>query len=147
MGETQTNLPLDLHDAYLKTTYRVSTDTGVINIRIGERQPSLDELLEAAGAASWAFITAFNPHSTPVSDAQNIMRQADLRRHVIGAGYPVHDAMGEPDGGDWLPEDSLLILGMTRADAIGLGRRFHQNAIVFGYRNEVARLLSCLPDP
>ena len=38
------------------------------------------------------------------------------------------------------PEKSLLIIGISAADAVSLGKHFEQNAIVLGKKNEPAQL-------
>ena len=44
---------------------------------------------------------------------------------------------------DWVPEDSYLIIGIPRADAISLGYDFGQNAIVVGRIGNPAELVPC----
>ena len=47
----------------------------------------------------------------------------------------------------WPPEPSLLVLGIPRKEALRLGRRFGQLAIVAGHKSSPARLLTCAATP
>lgn len=48
---------------------------------------------------------------------------------------------GRGDLGDWPPEPSMLVLGISERTATELGRRYGQAVIVVGRRGEPARLL------
>ena len=121
---------LDLLLAYQSAEYVVFGDPDLV-IRIGETNPVLDALLESSRCESAAFITAWNPGSQPRSfsdnDRANELLQGEAsklgRLHIAGEGR-------DPEG-RWPTEASLLFFGMLRDEAIGLGRRFGQNAIVF----------------
>jgi hypothetical protein len=53
----------------------------------------------------------------------------------------VLDGIGQhPDNG-WPGEDSLLALGVSLADALLLGRRFGQDAVVWAGADAVPRLM------
>src|SRR6267378_6859181 len=60
----------ELIAAYEKALYVVFGKPELV-IRIGEPNPDLDELLEAEGAASAAYITAANPHGEATSAWKN----------------------------------------------------------------------------
>lgn len=125
----------DLEAAYRATDYRA----GEYLIRIGE-VPLID-------ADSWAFVTACNPRSERLPDAENARRMAQLEAAVE---FPFLPGEGTARDGSWPPEPSLLILGIDEATACELGRRFKQAAIVFGRRGEAARLVwidDCVPPP
>ncbi|GIS62390.1 MAG: hypothetical protein CM1200mP2_46150 [Planctomycetaceae bacterium] len=47
---------------------------------------------------------------------------------------------------DWEPEISLLVLGIERDDAVAIGRRFDQVAIVCGRTGGVAELVRGLAE-
>ena len=61
--------PLDT--AYRKTSYFADTPAGRLCIRIGEAHPVLDTLLTARGLRSWAYVTAHNPGSVPLTADEN----------------------------------------------------------------------------
>ena len=123
-------VPASLVAAYRAARYVVFADNGPV-MRIGERCAEIDELLEEEEAASAAFITAFNPHGTPAHEDTNILAFGDLCEAADRTGHKIYLGEGQDPEGEWKPEASLLIVGIARADAEALGRRFHQNAIVF----------------
>ena len=105
----------------------------------------LDCLLEERQAEKWAYITAHNPGSRPLTARENAERHECLLRHVIDHGYAYLPGRGVGDAGDWPPEESLLILDISKEPAIALGASFGQNAIVFGSKGGAPQLLWCLP--
>jgi hypothetical protein len=137
--------PLDerLLEAYRKTSYVADTPAGRLCIRIGGAHPVLDALLTARGLRHWAFVTAHNPLSCPSSAGQNRVRHARLEAEVRARGLEAFQGEGIGDDAAWPAEASLLILGMSRADASALGHAHAQHAVVWGGIGEVAMLLIC----
>jgi hypothetical protein len=138
--------PVDaaLDAKYRATTYRVFVRDGVpIDLHIGEASAALDALLAGHVAKTWAFITAWNPASRRWSAEENDSRQAELRNEVRARGWRSLEGAGVPARSDWQPEASLLVLDISKADAVALGRRFGQNAIVAGRLGEAAELIYC----
>jgi len=123
-------LPQDLIDAYHAADYVVFNDPELV-LKIGEPSARLDGLLEEAGAAGAAFITAANPRGERRSDAENAAAASALDDLAAAAGYPRHPGEGRDPQGRWGAEPSLLVLGIYRDNAEALGRLFGQNAIVF----------------
>jgi hypothetical protein len=121
-----------LRQAYLDTVYRVCSEPQPIDIRIGEANPSLDQLLEIIKAHQWAFVTASNPRSQALSDRDNARRNAELKSSLEKAGWRTIDGVGLPSGTGWQPEQTLFIVGIEREAAMALARRWEQNAIVCG---------------
>lgn len=132
----------DLFEAYRRTSFFANTPRGRLCLRIGERSQELDQLLVECGAQSWAYVTAFNPGSIPLDLEENECRQASLEQETARCGYAVFPGEGVGDDGAWLPERSLLIAGIGKADAVVLGRRFGQRAIVYGELGEPSVLLA-----
>ena len=130
-----------LFDAYRDTTFCADTPAGQLQIRIGQQHPELDALLEDHGMASWAYITAWNPRSEDIGQRENEANKAALLRDL--AGYRVFEGEGVGADGEWPPEPSFLVLGVTNADALKLGRKYGQNAIVLGRQGDTAELLGC----
>ena len=116
-----------LIDAYRKARYVVLPE---LAFHVDQRCPPLDALLEEVGAATAAFVTAANPGSRPRSKEENAAALAELDRQVAAAGYDSCLGEGREPDGTWA-EPSRLVLGIERAAAEALGRRFGQNAIVF----------------
>ncbi|HEX7053206.1 MAG TPA: DUF3293 domain-containing protein [Burkholderiales bacterium] len=114
-------------DAYLKAEYVVREPP--IVLRIGEPSAALDELIGEAGSA--AFLTAANPRSERRSHRENRLRLASLREALEAAGRRYLEGEGRDPSGAWPAEPSFLVLGMARAEALALARRFEQNALVW----------------
>lgn len=131
-----------LRAAYEATDYRVDGGArGSFVIRSGARSAELDALLDASAADGWAFITASNPRSVRLGDADNARRMDALRARVRALGLPHFPGAGVAIGGDWPAEPSLLVVGIAEADAVALAREFEQHAIVAGRRGGPARLV------
>jgi Protein of unknown function (DUF3293) len=120
----------ELIAAYQKALYVVFGEPELV-LRIGEPNPDLDELLEAEGAATAAYITAANPRGEATSAWKNEIANAALVETQTKAGYRCFEGEGRDPQGRWKPERSALVIGISRADAEGVGRAFAQNAIVF----------------
>jgi len=135
---------VSLRDHYLRTTYRVTGVTPPIDIRIGERCPELDALLDKHAARSWAFVTAWNPGSNKLDDAENRRRQEELENEVRKSGFVFYRGAGIPDDSssiEWTPEESILIAGINSEDAVKLGKKCRQAAIVTGDHGAPAELV------
>jgi hypothetical protein len=129
-----------LAERYRRTTYRVTGVTPPIDIRIDQSSPALDLLLEKHGARRWAFVTAWNPGSKKLNDAENQRRQQQLEADVKEGGYVFYRGAGVPDEKGWQAEESMLILGVERDDAIRLGKKYEQAAVVLGLYGESGEL-------
>jgi hypothetical protein len=130
--------------AYERTRFCVQDGPKRICFMAGSPNRRLDALLARHGATRWAFITAWNPGSRPLSNAENARRHAELRAAVHYAGLEALDGEGvgeDPSLPPWPSEQSLLILNISRGKAISLGRRFDQLAIVVGRRGQASTLV------
>jgi hypothetical protein len=104
-------------------------------------------LLERHHARTFAFITAWNPTSQPLARAENVRRGSRLQADVAALGYAALPGVGKGEDPAWEPEESLMILGISRRKALTLGRRHGQLAIVFGRAGAPAHLVSCALAP
>ena len=138
MENYSSSLDESLLNAYKQTTYAVPSVK--INIRIGEKCPLLDQLLQKLERRSWCFVTAWNPQSKLLSDEENKTRNDKLKESLIQSGYIYYDSLGIGDDGQWPPEESFLVIGIDLEDAKGLAKKWQQNAIVFGIINDKATL-------
>jgi Protein of unknown function (DUF3293) len=132
-----------LESVYRATTFRVEAPDGHVGIRVGQKQPKIDALLLRLGATEWAYVTAWNPGSRPVSADQNALAQGELLRIIRDRGFAYYEGDGIPDHEGWLPERSMWIAGISRKEAMELGRQFGQNAIVVGHVGGIAELVAC----
>lgn len=136
------DLSSELIAAYRATRFCANTPDPV-EIRIGSSSPELEELLSRTGHQNWAFISAFNPGSQPLSDNDNHARHHTLIERLSAYQPHVYEGQGLPDQPDWAPETSLLVLGIYRAEAIKVGLDYGQHAIVIGRLDEPAELVFC----
>lgn len=132
-----------LLDAYRRTAFMANTPKGRLCLRVGQRSIELDELLTAHGVNTWAYVTALNPGSVPLTAEENSARQRQLERTVAELGLASYAGEGIGDDGRWAPEPSLLVLGTGRNDAVRLGQQFGQLAVVYGELGQGAELVVC----
>jgi hypothetical protein len=120
----------DLLSAYQKALYVVHGAPDLV-IRIGEHNAELDALLEADGVDTAAYLTAANPNGMLQNETENEISRAALHQVLADAGYICYVGEGRDPEGDWPPEPSVLALGISREEAMIIGRSYEQNAIVF----------------
>lgn len=132
-----------LEGYYKATTFRVETADGPIDLRIGENNPGIDDLLTKHKATEWAYITAWNPGSLPLPADENALAHKKLLQIIQDRGFVHHLGEGIPDQDGWAPERSVWIAGMGRQDAVKVGRQFGQKAIVVGSLGGLAKLVFC----
>ena len=137
MGKTRKNR---LDDVYRATTYFVDAPAGRLAFRVGQASAEIDALATAHQVRTWTYITAYNPGSVAAPRERNEQRQQELKQAVAESGYPFYSGEGKGDG-DWPAEPSLLVLGVSEAEAAAMARRFGQAAVLFGERGGPARLL------
>ena len=118
----------DLRLAYEKADYVCGSET----FHIGEP-------CKLAVETTAAYITAANPHSQVKSPLENQVAHARLQSLV--AGYPCHPAESRDPVRQFPPERGLLVVGISRYDAMAVGRVLEQNAIVFIERNRLPELI------
>ncbi|MBN2679399.1 DUF3293 domain-containing protein [Acidithiobacillus montserratensis] len=114
----QANCPFFLEEldrAYRKSHYRIP---GKYDFRIGG----------PAYGVRGVMITAWNPHSQPLSPWKNQHRQHQLLRNLHTAGYPCSRAYCGMD--DWW-EESVLVHDMSMSEAYPIARRWAQYAFVY----------------
>jgi hypothetical protein len=135
------NRRTELEAAYRATDYCVAFPDTPFTLRINEPSPAVDALLEQYAAEHWAYLTACNPDSRQLKGDENDRRQSELEQRLSDAGYVYFPGAGVGATGDWPPEPSFLVLGISEADAADLGRMFGQRAVVVGQRGAAPRLL------
>jgi N-formylglutamate deformylase len=136
-----------LFEAFRYTDYRALTSIGELCIRVGEKCPELDALLSTHALEEWAYITAYNPHGRELGEDVNADADRSLKAELVARGMFYCSGASHGDLGDWPPEPSVLILGLSESDAIDLGVRYAQAAIVSGKVGERARLIPLLDSP
>ena len=117
--------------AYLRSIYRLLEPP--FDIRIGASLPlGLKQWLDDRGFRTFAFLTAENPASRILPEAENAIRQESLRTNLLpllpNAPYP---AVHLSENGAWPEEKSWWAPGLSAEQAVDLGRQYGQNALVF----------------
>jgi hypothetical protein len=131
----------DLEHLYLSATYIVHDADDELTIRLGRGNAELDSLLKKAGAASWAFLTAYNPNSRPTDQHLNEESQSKLIDQLKLRGLRYLHGYGT--GEEWEPEPSIFILDIQREAAVEMGREFGQSAILYGQKHGEPELVWC----
>lgn len=126
-------------------------------VQCKQNNQCIDALLETLQLSSWALITAWNPESSKEipkeeNKIQNESLLCDIQnqqythiRYGFGASsnYDPQKSPSEQQDTIWAPEESFLILGISRESAILLGKKYRQNAILFGEKNGIVELVLC----
>ena len=124
-------------DAYKNTKYKVFEPT--ITIEIGKFNKDLNNLILNHNSNEWAFITAYNPYSKVLTNDENKIRHYELKE--LTENYVTFEGHGVGEDPTWEPELSLFIIGISKDDASEIGKKFEQNAIVYGVVNNPPELL------
>lgn len=131
----------DLAAAYRRAVYRVETPDGAIDLRVGRRSVRLERWLEGLGASRWGFVSAVNPASRQLSEAENAERTGRLERRLAALGYRSFPGVGLDPEGSWPEEPSFLVLAVGISDLAGLAAEFGQAAFLAGETGRPARLV------
>ena len=73
-------------------------------------------------------LTAWNPSSSQVDDEINVAADRELADVLCEAGVTIERCIGSHPDGSWR-EEGWAAVGLTRAMALEIGRRFGQDAI------------------
>lgn len=122
--------------AFQATTYRVNTDAGVFDLRIGERHAAFTAFLRSRSISRWAIVTACNPGARACAAAHNAILQGRLLARLQAAGWALgrnlFPAVNRADRDDWPDEPGWLLLEIDASQARALVREFGQLACVYG---------------
>jgi len=121
-----------LYPSFLSTNYTVYPPYNQsFIIKFNTPNHDLHQFLKHHSATSYTFITAWNPQSQPLSDTENEKRNQQLANDLTA--YTIFPAAGVPATGEnWQAETSFFVLNIARENAMALGRKYGQLAIVFG---------------
>jgi len=118
--------------SYFGTIYELPLESGILRVSIdGEIVKDLTSLPPVLHT-TFAIVTAYNPRSMPLPRRVNEGRQQVLRDLLVLGCYRVEQCVGydeEPEGP--LREPAWLVHGIPRDEAVGFGRIFRQNTIVY----------------
>ncbi|MFC5676509.1 DUF3293 domain-containing protein [Aeromicrobium endophyticum] len=133
----------ELLAAYRATRYAVlDVDGGMLaEARIGEHRPDVDAVLDAHGATSGVFITAWNPRSAPTHDDVNADAHARMAGLFAARGFVALPHAGFGEDPAWRAEHGFFVLDLPEQAALRLAVEFAQNAVVVVRRGESAQLV------
>lgn len=135
-----------LHAAFKATGYVVRAHPLVGDrkhvLRVAALHPELDAALAAHGFTTWAFLTAWNPHSHARPLRANARLQQRLLTLLEAQGHPSVSAVGVAEDRRWF-EESLFVPGLSRDEALRMGRLFDQEAVLWGAVGGAAELVMC----
>ena len=120
----------ELIKAYESTHYTIYAEPVVI-LHTGQHSEQLSILMAMHDAKNAAFITASNPYSKILESTENEKRHDLLCRQIEKLGYLSLPGAGLDPKGKWPKEKSLFIMGMSKTEAISIGKEFCQNAILW----------------
>jgi hypothetical protein len=118
----------DAWDAYLSAEIRIDLPGGAIRVFPAPALHASGQFPDPAGRPV-AVITAHNPGGVAAGPAANARAQALLHAELAAQGRPWWPAAGADPSWSHV-EDSVAIPGISEAEALELGARFGQEAIV-----------------
>lgn len=127
----------ELIQAYKATCYSILNPK--IDIYLEKENEALQSFLKEESFDSWCFITAWNPFSKALSAEENKTLNKKLETDLIN--YAVLPAAGNDTLGKWSPEISFFVGNISKEQAFFLGKKYEQNAIVYGEVEKMPELL------
>jgi hypothetical protein len=129
--------------AFAGTDYVVDPGGHDLVLRVGRCHAALDRLL---GNRPWAIVTACNPLTQRLSEAENRDRNRRLGAELDAGDFDHWPACNRDPGGRWPDEPGFLVAGIDPAQARALGARHGQAAVLAAAPGEPAALEFCPAD-
>jgi hypothetical protein len=129
-----------LVEAYRNAIYEIEAESRII-LKVSEYSHSLEDLHKRCNCSTSALITACNPRSQILSDAENAQRMAVLTAEIETLGYAHLPAVAKDPEGKWPDEPGLWIAGLTKNEATHLTRSFEQNALLWVEQDAIPQLV------
>jgi hypothetical protein len=126
----ESEVPQEMIEAYANTDFRVDAIAPFI-LKIGIRNESLLEMYAQEECSCAAYITAFNPYSEERTEKENLEAQQSLLHQLSQSSFRIIEGSGQDPLEEWPSEPSVLILGMSRTEAMSIGNKYRQNTIVW----------------
>jgi hypothetical protein len=130
-----------LIEAYRATDFALfDNGSGEVVVNVGRRSADFDRVLAARGAETAVIVTAYNPRSVVLSDAENARRHKELTALLDARGHDYALGEGRDPTGQWKAELECVVFGISVEAGLDLARAFDQNAIVFVRRGRAPEL-------
>tara|TARA_B100001057_G_scaffold491447_1_gene581712 strand:- start:1232 stop:1651 length:420 start_codon:yes stop_codon:yes gene_type:complete len=123
------NIKQELLDSYTEANYHVYANPSFI-LKIGQSSKELRKLLADLNVKFAAFITAFNPYSKELELIENRSRNKILEGKIKSLALYYIKGDGRCGDSGQVGEESFLVFGLSKKQAINLGMESQQNAIV-----------------
>ena len=146
MGERERDsgaLTAELAAAYACAHYFVTIGHREWLFRVGQSSGDIERQL---GAASYSFITAWNPAPNAVSVTENMAADLRLQARLKQTGHVHHSALGTNAQGGAV-EYGWLVLDMAADASDAMAREFSQAGLLFWQHAEPVRLRMVWPRP
>ncbi len=124
--------------AYRRAEYRMQAGWSIWIDRIS---PDLAAWHKTHGVSCSGFVSAVNPRSEVIVEAENSRRHLALSAWLDGQDRAFLSGAGLDPDGRWPAEPGFLIAGLGSEEAARLGRRFDQNAVVWSGADARPRLI------
>ena len=138
---SQTQIPAEKIQAYLKTDYRFGEGLDVITLHIERRSVELAPIYASSRVECGVFITAHNPWGQSQSDEANDAANESLATDLAALSTSVTEGTGADPSGAWPAEKSFFALGINLDAAKSLGSRYKQDAVVWIGADAVPKLI------
>jgi hypothetical protein len=116
-------------------------DGADVTLNIGKHNRDFDRVLDQRQATTAVVVTAYNPRSVVLSEAENAARHVALTALLEARGHDYALGEGRDPTGHWKPELECVVFGIPVETGLELARRFEQNAIVFVEKGGVPALV------
>jgi hypothetical protein len=136
----KTKVSQKMIEAYANTDFRVGAHIPFV-LKIGIQNKSLLELYAQEKFDCAAYITAFNPYSEERTEKENSDAQDSLLQQLSLSAFKIIEGSGQDPLGEWPSEPSALALGMSKTEAMDIGNKFRQNAIVWMGADAIPELI------
>ena len=121
---------IELAGKYIDANYWVFLADGVLSFKPWRPENTLTKIHKEHRVKSSALLSAYNPRSEPTNDYKNRAANRELQKE-IASKWPYYKAEGTGLGSTEKAEKSFLILGISRDEALYLGRKYEQHAIIY----------------
>lgn len=112
-----------LAQAYQTAIYRVAGVAFTLS-----EQPTQEMLF---AGQRFAIITAYNPQSNLLPKEENLRRHRQLEREIQTLGLAYTPSLSTSPEGSWA-EEGFAVFAIGLEEALALGRKFEQQAVVWG---------------
>ena len=136
----ESQLASNLIRAYQATNFIIKTQPE-FTLNVDTKSEKLMSLFMENRVDSAVFITAWNPYGELLSVEENqarnklLLNELNLRSLIFISGF------GQDPLGQWVGEESFLVLNISLEASKKLGAQFEQNAVVWSDNDAIPKLI------